>query len=232
MNDKMTKAHIEQVNPLTDSILQIILNPIEYIDYHAGQYLQIISGNDALSYSIANAPLGSRKYELHIRHSRDNRSHERLLAEMKQEGAVNIRLPLGVCDLTHLDPKKPILFIAGGTGFAPIKAMIEQLLAEGEPRSFELFWGARTQSDLYLDEKVAYWQTHVRYFEYFSLLSDTNPTTLAAMVNSRHPNDLHHWQIVISGPFDMVYHTRDQLLAKGALIENIFSDAFQFEGAK
>jgi len=232
MSDKIIKAHIEQINPLTDSILQLILNPIEYVDYHAGQYLQIISGDDAFSYSIANAPLGSRKYELHIRHSCDNPYNQRLLAEMKRHGAVKIRLPLGVCDLTHMDPKKPILFIAGGTGFAPIKAMIEQLLAEGEPHSFELFWGARTQSDLYMDEKVAYWQTHVRHFQYFSLLSDTNPTTLASIVNARHANNINDWQIVISGPFDMVYNTRDQLLAKGALIENLFSDAFQFEGEK
>lgn len=232
MSDKITKAHIEQINPLTDSILQLILNPAEYIDYHAGQYLQIISGDDAFSYSIANAPLGSQTYELHIRHSSDNPYTQRLLAEIKQHGVVTIRLPLGICDLTHMDPTKPLLFIAGGTGFAPIKAMIEQLLADGKGRSLELFWGARTQSDLYMNEKVTDWQTHARHFQYFSLLSDTNPTTLASMVSGRHPKDLNDWQIVISGPFDMVYNTRDQLLAKGARIENLFSDAFQFEGDK
>ena len=232
MSEKTTQAQIDSITPLTDSILQLILVPEEYIEYQAGQYLQIISETEALSYSIANAPLGSHKYELHIRHSRDNPLNQRLLAEIKRKGAVSIRLPFGECDLSHLHPDKPILFIAGGTGFAPIKAMIEQLLAAGEPRSFELFWGARSQSDLYMNEKVTHWQTHVRQFEYFSLLSNTSKITLATKVLTRHKQDLYDWQIVIGGPFDMVYNTRDQLLEHGALAENLFSDAFCFEGEK
>ena len=231
MSHKLIEAQVERITPLTDTILQLILAPNEYIDYQAGQYLQIISETDAFSYSIANAPLGSHKYELHIRHSRDNPYNQPLLAEIKRKGLVNIRVPLGECDLSHLHPDKPIIFIAGGTGFAPVKAMIEQLLAEGEPRTFELFWGARSQSDLYMDDKVSHWQTHVRHFQYFSLLSDTSNVTLAAMVLARHINDINDWQMVISGPFDMVYDTRDKLLAKGALRENLFSDAFSFEGS-
>ncbi len=230
MSDKFIQAQVEGITPLTDSILQVTLAPDEYIDYQAGQYLQIMSGTEALSYSIANAPLGSHKYELHIRHSRDNPYNQSLLAEIKRQGFVTIRVPLGECHLGHLRPDKPILFIAGGTGFAPVKAMIEQLLAEGEPRTFELFWGARSQSDLYMDDKVSHWQTHVRHFQYFSQLSDTSKATLASLVLARHATDLSGWQVVISGPFDMVYDTRDKLIACGALPHNLFSDAFSFEG--
>ena len=229
MIDTLTEAHVERVTPLTDSILQLILKPDEYIDYQAGQYLQIISGDDAFSYSIANAPLGSHKYELHIRHSRDNAYNQRLLAEIKQKGRVAIRVPLGECDLSRLDPCKPILFIAGGAGFAPIKAMIEQLLADGEPRNFELFWGARSQSDLYMDDKVAQWRNHVSHFNYFTHLSELSKQTLASKVLDRHPHDLDAWQVVISGPFDMVYSTRDVLVAGGVSPMNLFSDAFSFE---
>jgi CDP-4-dehydro-6-deoxyglucose reductase len=232
MRDNIIQAQIESITPLTDSILQLILVPDEYIDYQAGQYMQIIFENEPFSYSIANAPLGSHKYELHIRHSRDNPINERLLAEMKQKGAVSIRAPFGQCNLSHLHPDRPIVFIAGGTGFAPIKAMIEQLLAQGEPRTFELFWGARSQSDLYMDEKVSQWQSHVGHFQYFSQLSNTSKVTLATKVLNRHKDDLGDWQIVISGPFDMVYDVRDRLLAHGALRENLFSDAFSFEGEK
>ena len=230
MSHKLIEAHVERITPLTDTILQLILAPNEYIDYQAGQYLQIILGTESFSYSIANAPLGSHKYELHIRHSRDNPYNQPLLSDIKQKGMVTIHVPLGMCDLSHLHPDKPIIFIAGGTGFAPIKAMIEQLLAEGESRPFELFWGARSQSDLYMDDVVNHWQTHVHHFKYFSTRSDTSIATLASMVLSRHANDITDWQIVISGPFDMVYDTRDALLAKGALRENLFSDAFDFEG--
>lgn len=229
MSSTVVSARIESITPLTDTILQVILLPERYVDYQAGQYLQILSGGEELSYSIANAPLGSCKYELHIRHSQGNASNQRLLAEIRQHGVVTIRLPLGDCHLDKLQTTRPILFIAGGTGFAPIKAMIEQLLASGDKRSFELFWGARSQSDLYLDEKVIQWQAHVERFRYFSLLSNTNKETLISKVLEHHPNDLSKWQVVIGGPFDMVYTIRDFLVAAGLPRTQQFADAFSFE---
>src|SRR5690606_33161350 len=145
------------------------------------------------------APLGSHKYELHIRHSLENPYNQRLFAHIKEYGFVNICLPFGECSIEHLDPQRPILFIAGGTGFAPVKAMIEQLLSTSDTRAFELFWGARLQNDLYMDEKVTSWQTHVSRFKYFSSVSEENTVPLASIVLSRHPQDLGEWQIVISG---------------------------------
>ncbi|ARG98752.1 NAD(P)H-flavin reductase [Legionella micdadei] len=229
MSIKSVRAQVDSIVPLTDSILQLILAPEHYIDYQAGQYLEIVSDGEALSYSIANAPLGSHKYELHIRHSADNLYNQHLLSEIKQSGVVTIRLPLGDCYLNKLDESKPILFIAGGTGFAPIKAMIEQLLATSDKRAFELFWGARSQSDLYMNEKVSHWQSHVAQFRYFSLLSNSSKDTLASIVLEQHQMDLKKWQFVIGGPFDMVYATRDVLVARGVSPKQLFSDAFSFE---
>lgn len=232
MSPRLTEASVESITPLTDSILQLMLEPDEYIDYQAGQYLQILMGKEAFSYSIANAPLGSHKYELHIRHTKDNPYNQPLLAEIKHKGRVSLRLPKGECHLNRLQPQKPILFIAGGTGFAPIKAMIEQLLAQGESRAFELFWGARSQSDLYMDEKVLNWQSHVKQFQYFSLLSEVSNETLAAVVLNQYGNCLNAWQMVISGPFDMSYSIRDSLVAAGVDRSQLFSDAFDFEEKK
>ncbi len=231
MSAKVTAAQVDNIIPLTDSILQITLIPEQFIDYIAGQYLQILFADEAFSYSIANAPLGSKKYELHIRHSPDNPFTKTLLAEIKKSGTVKLNMPLGTCHLQNLDVQKPILFIAGGTGFAPIKAMIEQLLADGDHRSFELFWGARSQSDLYMDDAVSHWQKHVSRFNYFSLISNSRKENLASLILERHPHDLNDWQIVIGGPFDMVYSTRDKLVERGIFRENIFSDAFSFESS-
>lgn len=225
-NHITTDARVESITPLTDSILQLILKPSQYIDYKAGQYLQIMFEGEAYSYSIANAPLGSHQYELHIRHSRDNPYNQPLFAHIKRLGKVTICLPHGGCHVNNLQPNKPILFIAAGTGFAHIKAMIEQLLADGESRPFELFWGARSQNDLYMDDKATQWQAHVKHFSYFSHLSENSQLTLADIVLARHTQDINDWQIVISGPFDMVYSTRDVLVSHGALAENLFSDAF------
>ncbi|HBI20989.1 MAG TPA: NAD(P)H-flavin reductase [Legionella sp.] len=228
MSGKIIQARVESITPLTDSILQLMLKPDEYIDYQAGQYLQMLFENEAFSYSIANAPLGSRQYELHIRHTRDNPYHQPLFAHIKRHGVVTLQLPLGACHVSRLDAVKPILFIAGGTGFAPIKAMIEQLLADGEPRPFELFWGARAQRDLYMDDKAMHWQTHVAHFTYFPHRSEPQGMTLADRVLAQHRHDIQDWQMVLSGPFDMVYHTRDALVAAGVLPEHLFSDAFSF----
>jgi CDP-4-dehydro-6-deoxyglucose reductase len=229
MSEQIIKAQVEQIIPLTDSIMQLVLAPEKYVDYQAGQYLQILFDEEAFSYSIANAPLGSRKYELHIRHSLDNPYNQRLFAHIKEHGHVSISLPFGECSIDHLDAQRPILFIAGGTGFAPVKAMIEQLLSNSDQRPFELFWGARMQNDLYMNEKVSNWHNHVSHFNYFSSLSEENTEPLVSFVLARHLHDLAHWQIVISGPFDMVYCTRDILVQQGVSSEHLFSDAFSFE---
>ncbi len=229
MKEKTIKALVEDISPLTDSIIRLILTPEKYVAYQAGQYLQILFGEEAFSYSIANAPLGSHKYELHIRHSLENPYNQRLFSHIKEYGSVNIRLPFGACSIEHLHPQRPILFIAGGTGFAPVKAMIEQLLSVSDTRPFELFWGARLQNDLYMDEKVTSWQTHVNHFNYVSSVSEDNAVPLVSLVLARHPQDLGKWQIVISGPFDMVYSTRDALVNSGVSPAHLFSDAFSFE---
>ena len=84
MNDKFVQAQVSSIFPLTNSILQIFLSPDEYIHYEAGQYLKIITEEEAFSFSIANAPLGSHQYELHIRHGRDNPSSTSLISPYKK----------------------------------------------------------------------------------------------------------------------------------------------------
>lgn len=230
MKSKIITAEIESITPLTNSILQLVLVPENYIPYQAGQYLQILFAQESLSFSIANAPLGAHKYELHIRHSADSLINYRLLNAIKNQGKVEICLPMGNCHLDRLLTTQPILFIAGGTGFAPVKAMIEQLLANDDQRAFELFWGARSQSDLYMDDKLRQWQTHVEKFRYFSLLSNSSKETLVSRILEHHKNDLQEWQFVIAGPLDMVYEIRDYLVVNHQVsAKQLFSDAFHFE---
>ena len=230
MMPKQVQAQVESIVPLTDSILQLIVRPDHYVDYQAGQYLQILSNQEAFSYSIANAPLGSHKYELHLRHSKENAFTQQLLADIKAHGRISLNVPLGECHINQLHKSLPIVFVAAGTGFAPIKAMIESLLAASDERAAELYWSARSRSDLYMDEKVNQWQAHVGHFRYFSFLS-SNPhkTSLAKMLLAQHEQDLLNWQYVLSGPFEMVYQMRDVLIEKGVPVEHLFSDAFGFE---
>ena len=229
MSKEITSAQVSHVTPLTNRLLRVTLTPEHYIDYEAGQYLQVVSSSETLYYSIANAPLGSKTYELHIRHNPDNLEHQHILEAITKQGHVILNLPFGVCSVSALNPNKPILFIAGGTGFAPIKAMIEQLLTDGHTERFELYWSARTQEELYLDEKILAWEKHVANFTYTPHITTSQQTPLVERILKQHQNTLETWQVVLAGPFDFVYSLRDELIAHGLASEQLFSDAFHLE---
>lgn len=222
------KAHIQSVNPFSQTILQVFLKPEEYVPYIAGQYLQVRTKHHQNFFSIANAPLGNECYELHIRHDANNPSSQELLDTIKNQKTLDIQLPFGTC---HLDaiPHQPLIFIAGGTGFSPIKAMIEQLLFNQDPRDFECYWGAKDKCDLYLEETLIDWQKHVQNFKHLEVVSGKDSYHLLQHYLNRHSKNKDTHQIIISGPFDMVYKYRDELIKASISTQNIFSDAFEFE---
>lgn len=223
------KAKVEKITPLSNTIVQLILKPVHYVPYEAGQYLQLRFEDYQAYFSIANAPLGTGTYELHIRHDQQHALIKKLLERTPQDRELEIRLPLGECHLRQFDADRPIIFIAGGTGFAPIKAMIEGLLFTDDPRFFECYWGAKISSDLYWQMPLQQWNTNVQHFEHLLMLTGPKSYSLIEEVLLRHPEDLDKYQFVIAGPFDMVYDYRDKLLAHQILKKHIYSDAFAFE---
>ncbi|MCH9756503.1 MAG: NAD(P)H-flavin reductase [Gammaproteobacteria bacterium] len=231
MSKAITPADVTHVTPLTNRLLRVTLTPEQYIDYDAGQYLEIISPdqNETLYYSIANAPIGSKTYELHIRHHPNHLEQQHVLDTITKQGRVILNLPFGHCTLHALDSNRPILFIAAGTGFAPIKALIEQLLTNGGTQPFMLFWSARTQEELYLDEKVLAWEKHIPHFSYTPYITNQNQTSLIDCIIKQHQTNLSHYQVVLAGPFDFVYALRDTLIKKGVPNHQLFSDAFDLE---
>ncbi|MDX2345970.1 MAG: NAD(P)H-flavin reductase [Legionella sp.] len=231
MSITMTPAEVTDVTPLTNRLLRVTLTPEQYIHYDAGQYLEIISPNpeETLYYSIANAPLGSKKYELHIRHQPNHTEQQHVLDAITKQGRVILNLPFGTCTLHALNQEQPILLIAGGTGFAPIKAMIEQLLTDGSTQPFTLYWSARTQEDLYLDEKVLAWEKHVPHFDYIPHLTEQNSKPLIKRITEQHQTNLKNHQVVLAGPFDFVFALRDALINQNIPKEQLFSDAFALE---
>ena len=116
-----------------------------------------------------------------------------------------------------------------GTGFAPIKAMIEQLLTEGSTQPFTLFWSARKQEELYLDEKVLAWEKHVPHFNYTPHITDQDQAPLIERITKQHQTRLGNYQVVLAGPFDFVYALRDALIKQGVPRNQLFSDAFDLE---
>lgn len=200
--------------------------------YQAGQYLEIITADGQQTpFSIANASLGSRQLELHIRHTPENSVSHQIVSEIKKQGALNIVAPLGHCTYLSLKPHRPVIFMARGTGFAPIKAIIEQMLSEGTDLPMHLYWGAKNVGDQYLDELVQSWAEHVEHFQYTPILSSASSQWAGRSGNlidsiAIDYQDFSNYQVFAAGPFDMMLRARDVFEKQGLKPENMYSDAF------
>ena len=217
---QQVRASIVSSTQLNDTIWRYILKPEQIVPYAAGQYLQVQrKDKDAQFYSIANAPQNATYYELHVRH----RDHQIWDAR----DMVSLSLPFGTCDLSHLHQDKPILFLAVGTGFAPIRAMIEQLLWQADPRKMKLFWGVAVENDWYDPVSLQTWQDQSSDFHYHPYLAAYHQSELVAHVLARYP-EVKDWQVVMAGPFELMHQFQQKWLAQGLEKSVIFSDAFAF----
>ncbi len=224
-----TSAQVREISVVSPQLTKLILAPTCYIPYQAGQYLQILLPDNphGYSYSIANAPNSAQTYELHIRHGAEHTGNQHLIDYLHTHTALSLELPFGKCTLQALDSQLPILFIAGGTGFAPIKAMLEQLHLKSSTQKHTLIWRANNPADLYAEPLVKTWQnTHPEFAYYPQFNREPIQSFLATHAP---PMLLSDWQIVLAGPFDMVYSIRDELIAANVPRHQLHSDAFAFE---
>jgi len=226
---------VKSFEQLSDSIYRVFLLPpaSDRLNYHAGQYVEILQRDSSpRPFSIANAPTETGIIELHIRYSPDNPYTAELLNEIQTAGQLTLRGPYGSCILRK-EPSYPVIFIAGGAGFAPHKALIEQALAEGMERPLYLYWGVRKPNDLYLNEVVQQWTRDFPHFHYIPVLSVAHPgwsgrTGLvheAVLVD--HP-DLTHYHVYASGPTEMVYAALHAFKVHNLDRSLMYSDAFDY----
>ena len=144
--------------------------------FHAGQYIDfLLRDGSRRSYSMANAPhtLGeqTQSVELHIRHMPGGQFTDHVFGAMKEKDILRIEGPLGSFFLRE-DSDKPIIMLASGTGFAPIKALIEHIRFKGIVRPITLYWGGRRPSDLYLDDWVQAQLPDMPQLRYVPVVSD------------------------------------------------------------
>lgn len=126
--------------------------------FTAGQYLQILlHGGERRSFSMANPPQENDGVQLHLRHMAGGRFTTDILPLLNRGDVLEVELPHG--DFTRrADGERPLLFVAGGTGFAPIKSIIDDMVKRGIERPMTLFWGARTPDGLYAADVIKRWQ--------------------------------------------------------------------------
>lgn len=161
------------------AIVSLQLPPADPLHYYAGQYLQfILKDGRRRSYSMANPPSEANLVELHIRHMPGGAFTDRVFGldpvPLKVRDILRVEGPFGSFFLRE-DSDKPIIFVASGTGFAPIKAIIERMAAGGNTRPATLYWGGRRPADLYMHQKALEWARTLPGFTYVPVMSDAEP---------------------------------------------------------
>ncbi|MEO8536006.1 MAG: CDP-6-deoxy-delta-3,4-glucoseen reductase [Betaproteobacteria bacterium] len=170
---KRLPCRIESIaRPAADvAIVKLKLPSNERLQYLAGQYIDVLlKDGHRRSFSLATPPHADELLELHIRHTPGGLFTDPLFTTFKGREILRFEGPLGTFYLRE-DSDKPVIFVAGGTGFAPIKAMIEHLIHHRIPREIVLYWGVRTPGDLYMPELPGRWQTDNRNFTFIPVVS-------------------------------------------------------------
>ncbi len=158
------------------AIMRLQLPAAERLQYLPGQYVEIIlKDGRRRSYSMANAPGVADQIELHIRHMPGGVFSDHVFGvgatQMKERDILRFEGPLGSFFLRD-DSSKPIVLVASGTGFAPIKAIVEYAALKRLERPMTLYWGGRRPRDLYMDELARGWEDALPSFRYVPVVSD------------------------------------------------------------
>ena len=170
-------CRVEKVDKPADDValLYLKLPTGERLQFLAGQYIDILlKEGKRRSFSLANAPHDDQFLQLHVRKSPGGAFSNYVFEQMKERAILRFEGPLGTFYLRE-DSDKPMVFVAGGTGFAPIKAQLEHLFRHEDDRPKVLYWGARSRKDLYLPELPVQWQREHPEFSFVPVLSDPLP---------------------------------------------------------
>jgi CDP-4-dehydro-6-deoxyglucose reductase len=208
----------------------------EKFQFVAGQYIDfLLADGKRRSFSIANAPSGADFLELHIRLVPGGHFTPHVFEKLKERDILRFEGPLGGFRL-HEDSTKPIVLLAGGTGFAPIKSIVEQAIATGQTRPMTLYWGSRDLAGLYQLELAQGWEARLPGFRFIPVLSDpgaaegwSGRSGLAHHALMADLPDLSGHEVYACGSPGMIDAARVDLTTRcGLPPEAFFADAFSF----
>jgi CDP-4-dehydro-6-deoxyglucose reductase len=193
-----------------------------------------LSQNRRRSFSIANPPHDAALIELHVRRVGGGEFSEQLFTSLKEKSFLRIEGPLGQFWFDDSSPR-PAILIGGGTGYAPLRAMLRHLLERGDQRALHLYWGAQSRIDLYEDALVNEWARRYANLTYTPVLSaprsedqwQSRTGWVHAAALQDHP-DLHNFDVYASGPPAMVEAVRHEFIERGLPSEQLFFDSFDY----
>ena len=174
---KKLPCRVQKMERLTGDVmaLHLKLPANETLNFLAGQYIEfLLKDGGRRSFSMANPPHDAELVQLHVRHVAGGQFTDHVFKKMKERDILRCEGPMGTFFLRE-DSDKPIVFVASGTGFAPIKAVIEHMFHKGIERPMTLYWGGRRPADLYMNELVTTWAAAHSGFKYVPVISDALP---------------------------------------------------------
>jgi len=229
-------CRVSNCEKLNDDVMRLVLDlpKTERLKFLAGQYIDILmQDGKRRSFSLANAPDQDQRLELHIRHYDGGLFSEYAFKDLTEKTLLRIEGPLGQFTLHESD--RPIIMIAGGTGFAPVKSLIEYSLKNSDKRSIQLYWGARTVADLYLNDMAEQWSKNNEHIQYKPVLSEVDKlngwagkTGFVHDAVLKDHADLSAYDIYACGPPPMINAVVESFPANGLNRDRLFSDSFEF----
>ena len=233
---KNLRCRVEQKERLNHDViaLKLKLAGEERLQFHAGQYIEfILDDGKRRAFSIANAPHEDELIELHIRHIDGGLFTDFLFEDMPDKSMLRIEGPLGSFYLREKSDR-PILMVGGGTGFGPIKAMVEHANYIGLKQPIHLFMGVRALRDLYMKDMAQTWlkDNNITFTPVLSQPMDEDQwqgeTGYVHEAVGRAYKDLSGFDIYLCGPPPMINSAVELFIKQGAKKENMFSDAFEY----
>jgi len=222
---------IKDVVQLNEQIFRVRLVPdnIQLLDFKAGQYILLHMPNgETVPLSIASSPEQKNYLELHLRLMHTPSLAEDMINLFKQAESVKIEGAFGNCYLR--DGDRDIVIIAGGTGFSPMKSLLESAFARNDQRRVSLFLGAQNSDGLYHDKLIKSWQKQNENFSYVPVISDDVSSWNGStgfpheIAIAQYKNKLLEKEIFIGGSEAMVMAVYQALLDEGVSKEQIHSD--------
>jgi len=231
---RLYTARVERLERLAHDVMRVglRLEGGERIRFEAGQFINVIlADGERRAYSFTTAPQETDTVELHIRLVPGGRFTPVVFNEMKTGESVRFEGPLGYSAIR--DGGKPLILVAGATGFAPVKSVLEHAFRAGFRRKLIFYWGVRRRRDLYMAELPERWQREHDNFRFIPVLSEPAPeddwSGRTGLVHEAILADfpsLAGYEIYACGSVKMVEAARPAFIAQGLAEDACFSDAF------
>ena len=216
-------------------ILRLQLPANERLQFIAGQYVEfLLKDGKRRAFSLANAPHDDAQLEIHVRLIPGGTFTQHVFSAMRERDILRIEGPFGDFRLDE-ESAKPMILLAGGTGFAPVKALVEHAIHNHIVRPMAIYWGARERAGLYLPELPAQWAADHAHIDYVPVLSEpargdgwTGRTGLAHEAVLADYPDLSAHQVYACGSPAMIEAALRDFAARGLPAGDFFADVFSF----